>query len=109
MLGAGVGEQVVFEDCKFDNAGKNLLIGSEADGPDSVIYNNCAFTGSVITNFVDNPVGVAEFNGCTFKKATSGLVSRSFVEGMGGTHNFNNCTFDYTGVTQSSMGVLTSG
>ncbi len=109
MMGAGANEQVVFENCNFVNAGKNLVIGSEANGPDSVIYNNCTFTGSVITNFVDNPVGVAEFNDCTFTKATSGIVSRSFVEGMGGTHNFNNCTFNYTGVTQSSMGVINSG
>ena len=109
MLSAGTDNQVVFENCTFDNAGKNLVIGTNADGPDSVIYNNCAFTGSVITNFVDNPDGVAEFNDCTFVKASSGIVSRSFVEGMGGTHNFNNCTFDYTGVTQSSMGVISSG
>ncbi len=109
LMNAGADEQVVFENCNFAVDGKNLVIGSTADGPDSVIYNICTFTGSVITNFVDNPVGVAEFNVCTFKKASSGIVSRSFVEGMGGTHNFNNCTFDYTGVTQSSMGVITSG
>ncbi len=109
LLSAGANDEIVFENCNFDNAGKNLVIGSEATGPNSVIYNNCHFTGSVITNFVDRPDGVAEFNECTFKKATSGLISRSFVEGMGGTHNFNGCTFDYTDVTQSSMGVISSG
>ncbi|MBQ9975358.1 MAG: hypothetical protein IJP16_02535 [Clostridia bacterium] len=109
LMSAGANEQVVFENCIFDNAGNNLVIGSTVDGPDSVIYNNCTFTGSVITNFVDNPDGVAEFNVCRFTKATSGLPMRNFVEGMGGTHNFNGCTFDYTGVTQSSMGVISSG
>ncbi len=109
LMSAGANEQVVFENCNFDNAGNSLVIGSTVDGPDSVIYNNCTFTGQVITNFVDNPVGVADFNGCIFTKATSGVPMKNFVEGMGGTHNFNNCTFDYTGVTQSSMGVVTSG
>lgn len=109
MMDAGADNQVVFENCNFGNEGKNLVIGSTAEGPDSVVYNNCTFTGPVITNFVDNPIGVAEFNNCTFTKATSGIVFRNYVEGMGGTHNFNKCTFDYTGVTQSSQGVINSG
>ena len=109
LMGAGANEQVVFENCIFDNAGNNFVIGSTVDGPDSVIYNNCTFNGQVITNFVDNLDGVAEFNGCKFTKATSGLPMKNFVEAMGGTHNFNGCNFDFTGVTQTSMGVVTSG
>ncbi len=109
LMGAGANEQVVFENCNFDNAGNNFVIGSTVDGPDSVIYNNCTFNGQVITNFVDNPVGVAEFNGCRFMKATSGIPMKNYVQAMCGTHNFNTCTFDFTGVTQSSMGAVTSG
>ncbi len=109
LMGAGANDRIVFENCIFDNAGNNFVIGSTVDGPTSVIYNNCEFIGQVITNFVDRPDGVAEFNGCTFTKATSGIYLKNFVEAMGGTHNFNNCTFDFTGVTQSSQGVLTSG
>ena len=106
MFTAGAGNEVVFEDCVFTNT-KNLVLGSAADGPDSVVYNNCDFEGYVITNFVDNLDGVAEFNNCEFKTNTSNR--QNFVEGMGGTHNFNGCTFDFTGVTQSSMGVITNG
>lgn len=107
MFTAGAGEQVMFEECTFENNGKSLVIGGNADGPASVIYNGCNFNGYVITNFVDKLEGVAEFNNCAFRKADSGF--QNFVEGMGGTHNFNNCTFDFTGVTQSSMGVITNG
>jgi hypothetical protein len=84
-----------------------LALGGTANGPDSVVYNNCTFKGQVISNYVDNLDGVAEFNGCTFTKAASG--SYHYIEAMGGTHNFNNCTFDYTGVSQTSMGVITAG
>ena len=106
MFTAGAGDKVVFEDCVFSNT-KNLVLGSTADGPDSVVYNNCDFEGYVITNFVDNLDGVAEFNNCEFK--TNSSNRQNFVEGMGGTHNFNSCTFDFTGVTQTSMGVITNG
>lgn len=100
-------EQVVFENCSFGNTSRILALGGTKDGPDSVVYNNCTFSGQVITNYVDNLDGVAEFNGCTFTKSASG--SYHYIESMGGTHNFNNCTFDYTGVSQTSMGVITSG
>lgn len=100
-------EQIVFENCSFGNTTRILALGGEKDGPDSVVYNGCTFRGQVLTNYVDNPDGVAEFNNCTFTKSASG--SYHYIEAMGGTHNFNNCTFDYTGVAQSSMGVITSG
>ena len=100
-------EQVVFENCEFGNTTRILALGGTANGPNSVVYNNCAFKGQVISNYVDNLDGVAEFNGCTFTKAASG--SYHYIEAMGGTHNFNNCTFDYTGVSQTSMGVITAG
>ena len=100
-------EKVVFENCSFGNTSRILALGGTVDGPDSVIYNNCTFSGQVLTNFVDNLDGVAEFNNCTFTKSGSG--GYHYIEAMGGTHNFNNCTFDYTGVAQNSMGVITSG
>ncbi len=109
LLDAGANDKVIFENCIFNDTNNNFVIGSTEDGPDSVIYNNCTFIGQVITNFVDNAAGVAEFNGCTFTKAASGLPAKNFVEAMGGTHNFNSCTFDFTGVNQNSMGVVTSG
>ena len=28
---------------------------------------------------------------------------------MGGSHIFNECTFDYTGVTQSNIGIINTG
>ncbi len=107
--GQVVDNKVVFEKCDFGNTGNNFIIGSTEDGPTSVIYNNCNFYGQLITNFVDRPDGVAEFNNCTFTKADSGLPMRNYVEAMGGTHNFNGCKFDFTGVTQTSQGVLKSG
>jgi len=102
-------DAVVFDDCTFECSGQTLLLGGTSNGPDSVVYNNCTFKGAVITNFVDNTSGVAEFNICSFKKAEGGLPAKNYIEAMGGTHNFNGCTFDYTGVTQSAMGVITSG
>ena len=107
MYDAGPGEQVVFENCTFGDTTRILVLGTYEDGADSIVYNNCTFTGQVLSNFVDNPDGVAEFNNCTFTKSAS--TGSNYIEGMGGTHNFNNCTFDYTGVTQSSIGVITNG
>ena len=107
MFTGNADEQVVFENCSFGNSSRILALGGTKNGPDSVVYNNCTFSGQVITNYVDNLDGVAEFNNCTFTKSASG--SYHYIEAMGGTHNFNNCTFDYTGVSQTSMGVITSG
>lgn len=107
MYTGNANEQVVFEKCSFGNTSRILALGGEQGGPKSVIYNDCTFSGQVLSNYVDNLDGVAEFNNCTFIKSTSG--SYHYIEAMGGTHNFNNCTFDYTGVNQTSMGVITSG
>ena len=107
MFTGNADEQVVFENCSFGNSNRILALGGTENGPDSVVYNNCTFSGQVITNYVDNLDGVAEFNNCTFTKSASG--SYHYIEAMGGTHNFNNCTFDYTGVSQTSMGVITCG
>ena len=107
VLGGTPDQQVVFENCTFGEGMRNILLCGTEGGVNSVVYNNCTFTGQVITNFVDNPNGVATFNNCTFTKSSSGIYH--FIEAMGGTHIFNNCTFDYTGVNQTSMGVITAG
>ncbi len=107
MFEPGAGEQVVFEDCTFGDTSRILTIGGYEGCPSSVVYNNCTFKGQVITNFVENANGVAEFNNCKFTKSASSTYN--YIEAMGGTHVFNSCTFDYTGVSQTSMGVITSG
>ena len=99
---------VTFENCTFGNSDRNVIAGGSAGGPNSVVYNNCTFAGVFLSNFVDNPSGVAEFNDCTFTKAPTSNSNYQFTEAMGGTHNYNNCTFDYTGIKQTAMGVITS-
>ena len=106
MWGEGT-DPITFENCTFGETSRNTVLGGTANGPTSVVYNNCTFTGQVITNFVDNADGVATFNNCVFTKAANSMYN--FIEAMGGKHIFNNCTFDYTGVNQASMGVLDSG
>ena len=99
-------DAITFENCSFGNSDRSIIVAGFSDGPDSVIFKNCTFTGQVITNYVDNTDGVAEFYNCLFTKSPSGLYN--FLEGMGGSHIFYNCTFDYTGLSQSSMGVLST-
>ena len=98
-------QEIVFENCTFEPSGRAMGIGlcGGEDGADSVVYNNCTFKGPVITNFVDNPDGVATFNNCMFTKHTTG---NNYVMAMGGEHLFNGCTFDYTGLTQSNIGTI---
>ena len=98
-------QEIVFENCTFEPSGRAMglgLCGSEG-GISSVVYKNCTFKGPVTTNFVDNTNGIATFESCTFTKAASG---NNYVMAMGGTHIFNACTFDYTGLTQSSIGII---
>ncbi len=103
----GEGEKVVFDNCTFGTTSRVLVLGGTADGPDAVEYNICTFEGQVWTNFVENTAGVATFNDCRFTKAASS--GNNYTQAMGGTHIFNACTFDYTGVSQTSMGVISSG
>ena len=99
------GEEIVLENCTFEPSGRAMGVGfmSTEGGATSVVYNNCTFKGPIILEFVNNPDGVFTFNNCTFTKADSGS---NYVMASGGTHIFNGCTFDYTGVTQSNMGVI---
>ena len=99
------GEEIVLENCTFEPSGRVMGVGfmSTEGGATSVVYNNCTFKGAIILEFVNNPDGVFTFNNCTFTKAASG---NNYVMAQGGTYVFNGCTFDYTGVTQSSMGIM---
>ena len=97
------GDNIVLENCSFGNSDRSIVLAG-TQNCSNVTYNNCTFSGQVLSNFVDNAAGVATFNYCTFTKGPTAFYS--FAEAMGGTHYFNNCTFDYTGLTQSSMGVL---
>ena len=99
------GEEIVLENCTFEPSGRAMGVGfmSTEGGATSVVYNNCTFKGPIILEFVNNPDGVFTFNNCTFTKAASG---NNYVMATGGTHVFNGCTFDYTGLTQSSMGII---
>jgi hypothetical protein len=36
------------------NTNRILALGGGKDGPDSVIYNDCTFSGQVLSNYVDN-------------------------------------------------------
>lgn len=103
----GTAGPVVLEDCSFGNSDRSILLCADDDTVDSIIFNNCTFKGQVLSNQVNNPDGVSEFNNCLFTKSDSSPYN--FTEGMGGTHVFNNSTFDYTGVNQSSMGVINNG
>ena len=95
----------VLEDCTFEPNGRAMGVGfgSYEGGAESIVYNNCTFKGPIILEFANNPNGVATYNNCTFTKADSG---NHYVMTNGGTHLFNGCTFDYTGVTQSNMGII---
>ena len=97
-------EEIVFENCTFELSGRTMGLGflGVAGGARSVVYNNCTFKGAVILEFPDSQ-GVATYNNCTFTKATSG---NTYIMAIGGTHEFNECTFDYTGLTQSNMGIV---
>ena len=99
------GEEIVLENCTFEPSGRAMGVGfmSTEGGATSVVYNNCTFKGPIILEFVNNPDGVFTFNNCTFTKADG---NSNYVMAKGGTHIFNGCTFDYTGLTQSSMGVI---
>ena len=105
MFEGSADQATVFENCTFEPSGRAMGVGfgSYAGGATSIVYNNCTFKGPVILEFANNPDGVATYNNCTFTKATSG---NNYVMAYGGTHLFNNCTFDYTGVTQSNMGII---
>ena len=98
---------IVFEECTFGDTDRSFGLAGTENGPKTVIFNNCNFKGQILSNNVDNLDATSEFNACTFAKSNNGRYH--FVEAMGGTHNFNNCTFDYTGVSQTNMGVITSG
>ena len=104
IWGAG-SDAITFENCSFGNSDRIMALCGTVDGPTSVIYNNCTFSGQILSNFVDNAAGVAEFNNCTFTKAANS-PRYNYIEGMGGTHIFTSCTFDYTGISQGNMGVI---
>ena len=95
LVTSGTGEDVVFEECKFDGPGFGMFViaGNDQDGA-AIVFENCIFKGQVAPNFVQNSNGESTFNNCTF---TVGSDNIGLVNCMGGTHTFNNCTFDYTG------------
>ena len=98
-------QKIVFENCTFALSGRSMGFDfmCAEDGVSSVVYNNCSFSGAIVLEFLNSRNGVATYNNCTFTKHTSG---NSYVMAYGGTHLFNGCTFDYTGLTQSNMGVI---
>ena len=98
------GDNVVLENCSFGNSDRNFILAGSEDST-NVTINNCSFSGPTIVNFHDNQSGVMTLNNCTF----TGSKRYDFAEVMGGTFYLNNCTFDFTGVTQSSMGVISAG
>ena len=98
-------QEIVFENCAFTLTGRSLgfdFLCAE-DGVNSVVYNGCSFDGAVVLEFLNSHNGVATYNNCTFTKSSFG---NSYVMANGGTHLFNGCTFDYTGLTQSNIGVI---
>ena len=104
FLGGTSDQEIVFENCTFELIGRAMgfgFLGQEGTA-NSVVYNNCTFKGAIILEFAGNPNGVATYNKCTFTCSASG---NSYVMAKGGTHLFNGCTFDYTGATQSNIGI----
>ena len=93
----GVGDEpVVFEECTFDALGSfsnQFLVGANDGGAD-VVFNNCTFTGAVISSYANNPNGNVTFINCTF---TIGEGGNGYVTCMGGNQTFVGCTFDFTG------------
>ena len=98
-------EEIVFENCTFSLSGRSMGFDfmTAEDGANSVVYNNCTFNGAIILECLDSTNAVATYNNCTFAKHPGG--GNSYVMASGGTHLFNGCTFDYTGLTQSNMGI----
>ena len=96
----GAGEDVKFEECKFDGPGFGMFViaGEDQDGA-NMTFDSCTFAGQIAPNFVQNSAGKSTFTNCTF---TVGSDNIGLVNCMGGEHTFNNCTFDYTG--GSTMG-----
>ena len=103
FFGGTPDQKIVFENCTFDS-GRTMGFGflGQEGSVNSVEYNNCTFKGVIIAEFPGNPNGVATYNDCTFTRPTFG---NSYVMTKGGTHLFNGCTFDYTGATQSNIGI----
>ena len=104
FFGGTADQKIVFENCTFDLSGRTMGFGflGQEGCVNSVEYNNCTFKGAIILEFPGNPNGVATYNNCTFTRSASG---NNYVMAKGGTHLFNSCTFDYTGSTQSNMGI----
>lgn len=99
-------QEIVFENCTFALSGRSMgfdFMGAEG-GVNSVVYNSCSFKGAIVLEFLSSKDGVATYNNCTFTKHPGG--GSSYVMANGGTHLFNGCTFDYTGLTQSNMGII---
>ena len=99
-------QEIVFENCTFELSGRSMgfdFMGAEG-GVNSVVYNSCSFKGAIVLEFLSSKDGVATYNNCTFTKHPGG--GSSYVMANGGTHLFNGCTFDYTGLTQSNMGII---
>ncbi len=99
-------QEIVFENCVFELSGRSMALDflGAADGANSIVYNNCQFKGAIVVEFINYNSGVATYNNCTFTKHPGS--GNSYVMASGGTHLFNECTFDYTGLTQSNMGVI---
>ena len=87
------GDAVTFENCTFE--GNNVLIGNDTSKEHSnYIFNNCDFSGDVMSAIIGKNNVTAEFNNCTF-----GLFEgfKGLVCCLGGTQTFNNCEFNFLG------------
>ena len=97
-------QTIIFENCSFTPGGRAMAIGfSTSEGTNcSAVFNNCTFKGTISLDFAKNDSSSLTFNNCTITKHSYG---QNYVLATGGTHTFNACTFDYTGVTQTNLGV----
>ncbi len=93
----GAGDAVVFEDCVCEAPMMDALqvawgVSGEGEGSGvDLVFNNCVFSGWVLSNGVETGVGTITFNNCTF--GANGGTGR--VQCQGGITVFNNCTFNY--------------